>query len=238
MTASIIIPGPLKGARVVDRPQRFVVRVALEPEETVVETHLAHPAPLTALMQPEHRIWVRATPDDGRRTDWTAVMVQDEGGSLVSLESDQAHDLISVTLHEGRLSELEDWFLEATNVPLGRSRVDFQLSNYSGEKMLLAVVPVTRSEGGIARFPDAANEHAARHVLDLIDVAQRPGWHACVLFVVQRNDAKAFAPDERADPNFVAALRKARAAGVRAFTRRCQLTLEEAMLGLSIPMKS
>ncbi len=215
-----------------------MVRVALEPEETIVETHLAHTAPLSGLLQPQRRIWVRATPDDGRRTDWTAVMVQDGGGTLVSLESELARELINVTLHEERLSELQDWFLEATDVPLGRSRVDFQLSNYSGEKMLLAVVPVTRADGGIARYPDAASEHSVRHVLDLIEVAQRPGWQASLMFVVQRNDAKAFAADERVDPNFVSALRTARAAGVRAFTRRCQLTLEEAMLGLAIPMKS
>lgn len=236
MSASIPIIGPLKGARVVARPNRFTLRVALEPEETEVLAHLEHPDTLPDLLQADRRVWVRATPDDGRRTEWSAALVQADGGALVSLQPTLATELVQAALEAECIDELDGWFVERTEAPLGRSRVEFQLSTYAGDKMLLAVQAVTRVRGGVARYPDSAQEQHRRRLLDLIDITNRPGWHASVIFVVQRNDVQAVAPDEGIDPQFADALRAAESSGVRLIGRRCQLTLEETMLGLPIPV--
>lgn len=236
MTASIPIPGPLKGGRVLDRPNRFTLQIALEPEESVVLAYLAQPDPLPELLTAQRRVWVRATPSDGRRTDWGAVIVQSNNNTLVSLEPELAPALIRAAIDAEDIEDLEGWFVEHTDPALGRSRVDFQLSTFAGEKMLVAVVPVTRVRDGVALYPDSDGEQARRRLQDLTELTKRPGWHATVIFVVQRNDARLVAPDEAMDPQYADVLRAAEAAGVRLIARRCHLTLEESMLGVPIPV--
>lgn len=236
MSSSIPIPGPLKGARFIDRPNRFSVRVALEPEETVVAARLTDPAAHGALLTPGNRAWVRPAPNPDGSHEWSLALVQAKGGALVSLEPPMIHFLVRTSLEQEVFPELDGWFLESIDAPLGRSRVPFQLSTIAGEKMLLAVFFATRVERGVALYPDGPNEHAARTLHDLIQVAARPGWHATALFVAPRNDATALAPNEVADPTVADALRAAEHGGVRLLGRRCQLTLTEAMLGVAIPV--
>ena len=51
------------------------------------------------------------------------------------------------------------------------------------------------------------------------------GWEGAVLFVVQREDAHSFAPNEAQDPAFAQALRKAAEAGVYVGAVVCRVTL-------------
>jgi sugar fermentation stimulation protein A len=58
-----------------------------------------------------------------------------------------------------------------------------------------------------------------------------------VLFVVQRPDARLFAPNEAADPRFAAALRRAAAEGVRVAAYTCRVSTRSATLGEPIPVE-
>jgi sugar fermentation stimulation protein A len=74
---------------------------------------------------------------------------------------------------------------------------------------------------GVALFPDAPTTRGRTHLTHLI-AARRRGLAAAVLFVIQRADVKAFAPNQAADPEFCATLRQAVQAGVRLQALRCQ----------------
>lgn len=236
MPTSIPIPGPLKGARFVDRPNRFVVRVALEPEETVVTARLLDPAAHAALLQPDHRAWVRPVTAPNGEPGWGLALIQSAEGALVSLEPLVIQALVHRSLLEASIPELADWHVEATDVPLGRSRASFQLSTIAGDPMLVGLFVATRVENGVALFPDGTNEHASNQLRELAQACGRRGQHATALFVAPRNDATGVAPNEIADPDLADALRAAEGAGVRLLGRRCQVTLAEAMLGVAIPV--
>ncbi|MDN5311937.1 MAG: sugar fermentation stimulation protein [Thermoanaerobacteraceae bacterium] len=71
-------------------------------------------------------------------------------------------------------------------------------------------------------FPDAPTERGTKHLLELIE-AKREGFGAGVFFVIQREDAKFFSPNDAMDPAFGKALRAAARVGVDIFAYRCKV---------------
>ena len=63
------------------------------------------------------------------------------------------------------------------------------------------------------------------------------GHRASVIFVVQREDAEAMTPNDAADPQFGAALRKAAKQGVEAYAYRCHVTTEQIRIADEIPVR-
>jgi sugar fermentation stimulation protein A len=229
---SVPIPGPLRPARLVDRPNRFSVRVVVEPEETEVAAQLPAPGHLGTLLSPGARLWVR--PEGGR--GWSCVLVEGPGRTLVGLDPSLAKRLVGQALLEGAFPELDGWTLEQTDVLLGRARFDFLLHELTGAQLLMEVIALPEAEGGVARSFDGPAERATRQLESLTELARRPGWSAALVFVALRVDARAVAPNAQLDPRFAEALARASASGVRILARRAQLTLEESVLGLSIPV--
>ena len=66
--------------------------------------------------------------------------------------------------------------------------------------------------------------------------AVEAGHRAAVVFVVQRDDSQAFAPHDKADPDFGIALRASIAAGVEAFAYSCRVTETGVTLTCRLPI--
>ena len=226
------IPGPLAEARFLRRVNRFLLQVRLEDTGAIVEAHMADPGRLKELLVPERRMWLRAASNPGRKTHWTAVLVEStREGELVSVDTTLPNRLIAKALERGSIHELRGWELEKAEVSVGRSRLDFLLSDPKGRRMALEVKSVTLVEGDVGLFPDAVTERGARHMRELEEIAARPGWEAGVLFVLQRTDAREIKAAMRIDPKFAAALSLAREAGGRVLGRRCRVFLDRVELG-------
>jgi sugar fermentation stimulation protein A len=118
---------------------------------------------------------------------------------------------------------------------MGRNRADFLLAR-GHRGCLVEVKSVTLVRAGVALFPDAPTARGRAHLHHLI-AARRRGMSAKVLFVVQRSDAAAFAPNLRTDPAFAWLLRRAVRAGVevRAFT--CRVTPHGVWLTRSLRVR-
>lgn len=89
---------------------------------------------------------------------------------------------------------------------------------------------------GIAMFPDAPTERGARHVRELIR-ARQEGYVAYVIFLVQREDAYVFQPNDSTDPEFGTALREAANAGVQIKAYTCRVTVESVNIIQEIPVR-
>lgn len=90
--------------------------------------------------------------------------------------------------------------------------------------------------GGVARFPDAPTVRGVRHVRELT-AAVGGGESAAVVFVVQRADARCFAPHGRADAAFGVALRQAANAGVGVYAWTCQVSQHVIAMGRQVPVE-
>jgi sugar fermentation stimulation protein A len=213
-----------------------LLQVRLEDTGEAVDVHMADPGRLRELLLPGKRIWLRTADNPNRKTRWTAVLVESpDGRGLVSLDTTLPNKLIHKALKGQALRELRDWELVRAEFPMGRSRLDFLLSGLGGKQMALEVKSVTLVEDGVALFPDAVTERGARHVRDLAEIAQRPGWEAGVLFVLQRPDAREIRAARNIDPKFADALEEAKGIGVRILGRRCTVHLDRIDLGDPVP---
>lgn len=236
-----------------ERPNRFLLRCRI-PEEArtravaaatemgldttgladeVQDVHMADPGRLRELLIPGKRVWVRWAAAPTRRTRWSAALVEaPDGEGLVSLNTTLPNSLAHEALRQDALSEFAPWRLARAEWPHGRSRFDFLLTHDQRPPLVLEVKSVTLVEDdGIARFPDAVTARGARHVRELAELARSGDYAAAILFILQRNDARAIEAARSIDPGFADALAEARAAGVRVAGRRCRVTLEEMVLG-------
>jgi sugar fermentation stimulation protein A len=239
----IPFPAPLRAARFLARPNRFLLHCALEPcegesqgEETAaVPVHLADPGRLKELLLPGQRVWLRPAASPTRKTAWTAVLVEaPDGAGLVSVDTTMPNRLIHRALEARALDEFAGWSLERAEWRHGRSRIDFLLAR-DHRKLALEVKSVTLVDDGVALFPDAITDRGARHVRELAALARRDGWEAAILFVLQRDDAHRVEAARSIDPAFADALADARSAGVRILGRRCRVTLRTLELAEVIP---
>ena len=175
----------------------------------------------------------------GRKTDWTAVLVESPGGrGWVSIDTTLPNRLVERALREGALPELAGWELEAPEVSIGPSRFDFLLEKADRSRQLvLEVKSVTLVKEELGLFPDAVTARGARHVRELAEIAGSGDRAAAVLFLVQRDDAEGVMAAPSIDPDFAAALESARREGVRVLARRCRVDAERVRLDEPIPVR-
>jgi sugar fermentation stimulation protein A len=155
----------------------------------------------------------------------------------VSLNSSLPNRLVRTALEAGALDEVHPWRLERAEWPHGRSRFDFLLAARDRPPLVMEVKSVTLvEEDGIARFPDAVTARGARHVRELAELARSGEYRAAVLFILQRDDARAIEAARSIDAVFADALGEARDAGVRVLGRRCRVSLTHLSLQDPVPV--
>jgi sugar fermentation stimulation protein A len=214
---------PLVDAEFVARANRFIVRAVLADGDTV-DAHLADPGRLVELLIPGARLRLRpAAPGSDRRTRFSAVLVQAPAPSRawVSIETTQANRLAHGLLDAGQVQGIPGDGSLRREVACGDSRFDF-LVERNDERCWVEVKSVTLVEEETGLFPDAPTQRGVRHVRELTQRV-RLGDRACVLFVMQRHDARLVRPHRGIDPDLADALADASAAGVLLRAARFEL---------------
>ncbi len=228
---SVPLPGPLRPARFLERPNRLLGRIVVEPEETTVDAQIPGGSPLRSLLSPGARVWARQ--EEGR---WSILVVQADSGALVCLDEAPAVELVAAALAEERFEELAGFELARRNVPFGTSRFPFELTSSLGQKLCVQVEMAPAVENGVALLPEAKNPRGARQVRSLARLAEQGGAGALVV-VVPRVDARLAVCAQPIDPEFADAVREAVETGIRVLVRRCQVTLEELVLGVPLELR-
>jgi sugar fermentation stimulation protein A len=220
------LPRGLEQASFLARPNRFVARVELAGEETLV--HVANTGRLRELLQPGRTVYLSPQPKPERKTRFDLQLVAlgpGPGERLVSADSRLPPGLVEEAFLAGRLSQFSGYELVRREVTFGDSRLVLELLGPE-ERCLIEVKSVTLIEKGVARFPDAPTDRGRRHLRTLMR-ARVEGHRAAVVFVVQRDDASAFTPTEEPPPAFGDALWEAHDAGVEVYTYRCAVSLSD-----------
>lgn len=226
----MLLPGGLVPAAIVRRMNRFAVEVEVQGRR--LTAHLPNSGRLEELLAPGTPALLAPRPGRQRRTGFDLLLVR-LGGAWVSADARLPNPLVREALAKGILEPLRGFTEVAAEVPFGRSRLDFLLEGPAG-RCFLETKSVTLVQGGVALFPDAPTVRGVRHVEALME-ARRHGM-AVALFVVQREDAQAFAPHDAADPAFGRALRRAAREGVVVLACRCRVSPREIRIADLIPV--
>lgn len=207
------IKGKLMRGRFIQRLNRFACLV--EVGGSRVRVYLPNPGRLQELLVINAEVLLRECGSRGRKTAYDLIGVK-AGETWVSIDSRLPNALFREAVEQRSLREFADYRIAQEEVGFGNSRLDFLLH----PPCLVEVKSCTLVEEGIAKFPDAPTARGRRHLLELIK-AKEEGYRSAVVFIIQRGDALAFAPNDATDAAFGEALREAHRRGVEVLAYRC-----------------
>ncbi|MBI4737103.1 MAG: DNA/RNA nuclease SfsA [candidate division NC10 bacterium] len=228
----IRFPGPLVAGRFVRRLNRFAALVEVAGQQE--EVHVRNSGRLHELFTPGREVLLEAATTPGRRTRFTLALVRLPIG-YVSADAHLPNALVAEGLQRRAIPGFRRHRILRREPAMGEGRADFLLAN-GRRRCLLEVKSVTLVEEGVALFPDAPTIRGRTHVEHLI-AARRSGLGAAILFVIQRSDVRAFAPNQDADPEFTQALRRASRAGVCVCAMRCRVEPKGVRLDRPVPVR-
>lgn len=239
-------------ARFLERPNRFLVLAQLEPTGELIRAHCPDPGRLRELLIPGAIIYVSpaAMGNTKRKTSHVLRFVEhpdpEANGQLVSLDSRLPNQVFAEGLTNQFFAPFRDYTRVEREVPFPlhvgsgvRSRIDYRLAGDAVDRSAcwVEVKSATLVENRCALFPDAVTARGRRHVLELAQLHEASGDRSAVVFIVQRPDVDAFAPQADRDPQFAAALREAAARGVEVYAYRCRLSLCEICLDAALEVR-
>jgi sugar fermentation stimulation protein A len=227
------LEAPLLDASLVERENRFRARVLLGDKE--VAAHVPNSGRLSELFAPGQPVLVREAGAPHRLTDYDLLMVR-LAHELVSVDARLPNKLFSEAAMAGTLEEFRGLKVERSEVVQGNSRLDFLLRDQTdSQRCLVEVKSVTLVQDGVARFPDAVTQRGRRHLVELRE-SLSDGLRAAIVFVVQRGDARVFAPHWESDPDFGGQLAQVARDGVEVYAYDCRVSREEVRLKSPIPV--
>ncbi len=202
--------------RFLARPNRFIAHVEINGRMEIC--HVKNTGRCRELLRPGAPVWCQHHNDPGRKTAWSLITVQ-KGDRLVNMDSQAPNQAAREYLEQGGLGFVPDTVRSERTFGCAR----FDLYYEAEGRGFVEVKGVTLEEDGVARFPDAPTERGCRHLREL-EAAAAQGYEAWALFVIQMSGVRWFEPNDRQDPAFGDALRKAAQNGVRVRAVSCRVT--------------
>ncbi len=225
------LEGPLVAGTFIQRDNRF--RATVEVRGQQVWAHVPNSGRLEELFVPGRSLLLRQVNLPHRKTKYDLALVELDQG-WVSVDARLPNKLVHEAIAAGQMSEFIGYETIRREVAYGASRLDFVLED-DERRCFIEVKSVTLVRDGVALFPDAPTQRGRRHVGELAQVVQE-GERAAVVFVVQREGALMFAPNDEADPAFRQTLRESARAGVEVYAYGCRVSRNEVVLDRPIPV--
>lgn len=201
--------------RFIARPNRFVAYAEINGRTEVC--HVKNTGRCRELLTEGCTVWLeKAEPSAKRKTLYDLVAVR-KGDRLINMDS--------AAPNRAAAEFLPKLFPGGSIKPeysYGNSRFDFYTEE-NGKRILLEVKGVTLEQDGIAMFPDAPTERGLKHVGELTRCLGE-GFETYLLFVIQMEDVRYFAPNDVTHPAFGQALRQAAEKGVKLLAYDCKVT--------------
>lgn len=164
----------LTPATFVKRGNRFTAGVRLA-AGGVSTAYVPTTGRLTGVLTPGCRVWLERTENQARKTPYTLVLSELPGGGSCSVNVYMANWLVKEAL-EGKGLEAFPYAAVENEVTVGRSRLDFRLSN-PGETCWMEVKSVTFVQAGVGMFPDAPTERGRKHLGGTGGAGRKRGPH-------------------------------------------------------------
>ncbi len=231
---------PLVRGRLIKRYKRFLADVKLDDGTTITCT-CPNTGSMLGLTEPGSILWLSESDSPTRKYRHTWEMIENDAGAgptLVGINTHLPNKLVTEAIEAGKISPLKGYQSLKREQKYGaNSRIDILLDDDDRGRAYVEIKNVhLMREAGLAEFPDSVTERGAKHLAELSEMV-RGGHRAVMLYLVQRADANSFNLASDIDPNYAAAFKLAKAAGVEALAYRCQLSPEEIVIDRKIPVR-
>jgi sugar fermentation stimulation protein A len=212
MVTALVFCERLLEATYLNRLNCFLALVKIANKNSL--SFLPNPGRMNELLKPGAKVILKMVTKRGRKTSFDLIGVLHQN-QVVSVDSRIPNKLVFEALKKGDIEELKGYTKIRPEYNFNGVRFDFLLTNNS-KPCLLEVKSCTFVKDGRALFPDAVTVRGRKHMEELAEAVRR-GYRACVLFIVQRNDAVVLSPNDEVDPMFGEAIRKAVKKGVEVY---------------------
>lgn len=165
---------------------------------------------------------ISPAPGEKRKLRWTLELLGlRQTGSAeplwVGVNTMTPNRLLKAAFMAGRLPWAKGYAYFAQECKRGESRLDACLTASGKKPLWVECKNVTLVEdGGVAAFPDAASQRGCKHLRELMDIVAS-GERAACFYLIQRADARCFAPADYIDPEYARLLAEAVRAGVEIY---------------------
>ncbi|MBR4741304.1 MAG: DNA/RNA nuclease SfsA, partial [Desulfovibrio sp.] len=196
------------------RVRRF--SVALECNGEVVWAHSNNSGSMLGLTKKGMPVLASAANKAWRKLKFTqeAVLVAED--NWVGVNTGVPNRMLQAAYEKGQLSFARGYQKLKREAKFGASRLDAHFYGGVAPSLWVECKNVTLVEDGIAYFPDAASERGRKHLKTLMDIVQL-GERAGMFYLVQRMDAKCFAPCDVIDLEYARLFWKALDMGVEVY---------------------
>lgn len=215
------------------RVNRFAAEVRVRGQ--LWRVHLPNSGRMAELLVPGAEVRVAPAATAHGRTRGRLLLIR-HGGRWVGVDSHVPNRLWEAALRVGGLSPVRAVRSWRKEVAVHGERVDFRVEAEDGT-WLVETKSCNRVEGGVALFPDAPTARGARHLRVLAGLS-RAGSRAAVVWFVQRDDARCLRVDGASDPEFAAAAREGRRAGVQLVAYVCAVTPDHIRVLRRVPVRT
>lgn len=213
------LPPNCRRATFLKREKRFTVHVADPDTGETFAAHTNNTGSMLGLLRPGFSVLLSPAKSPKRKLAWTLELawqpVFGERGFWVGVNTSSPNRMLQAAWQAGMLPELRGCTEFRREAVIGDSRLDAKASGPHGD-IWLECKNVTLVEDEVALFPDAATERGRKHLQELTRLA-RQGVRTALFFLVQRPDAKCFAPASVVDKEYARLFYEALDAGVEAW---------------------
>lgn len=221
--------GTIKQGIFNSRPNRFIAHVEVDGNLEIC--HVKNTGRCKELLQPGAVVYVEEQDSPTRKTKFSLITVEKDS-YLINMDSQAPNQAVEEWLPRSGL--FQNITKIKREVKYHNSRFDLYVEA-DGKRCFLEVKGVTLEQNGVVSFPDAPTERGAKHLQELCDCIA-DGYEAYVVFVIQMQPVQYFTPNRERDPNFTAALEKAKASGVNILAVDCKITPDTMEIDQFIPV--
>ena len=217
----------------IKRYKRFFVDINFR--NKIITAHCPNTGSMMGLLNKGNKVWFSESNNPKRKLKYSLEIIE-VGKNLVGINTLLTNKLVFEALNLKKIKNLIKFDNIKTEVKFSNStKFDFLISN-SEEKCFLEVKNVTLLRNKkIAEFPDAITSRGTKHLVELIN-AKKKGFQSCMLYLIQRQDCKAFKIAEDIDINYKIAFDKAIKAGLKILCYDCKINNEEVKLNNQIEL--
>lgn len=226
---------PLHKGTLLRRYKRFLADVELASGE--METmHCPNTGAMTGCAAPGSECWFSRS-DNPRRKYAGTLEVVVSNSRRIGVNTARANSLIREALEVGRLPDFAGAQVLRAEVaiPDEAGRFDLLLER-EGQRCLVEIKNVTLAQPtGLGLFPDTRSQRALKHVRALTRQVQA-GGQAALIFCVQHTGINRVSTADEIDPEYGAAVREARSAGVQICAYGCSIEPDEITVTGGLPV--
>ncbi len=217
----------------IKRYKRFLADVKLS-DGSVVTAHCTNSGSMKSCLEDGARVLISEVDDPKRKTRYTWETIE-IGGKWVGINTSHPNLIVYEAIKNNAIPGLEGYTDVRREVTVNDSRLDVVASK-GEETLYIEVKNVTYREGDYALFPDAVTSRGLKHLNNLINI-KKAGGRAVMVYIIQREDVKIFAPATEIDPAYAKGLKEAYSQGVEIFPVICKVSSSEIVIDKFIPFE-